>query len=176
MSTEIEWLPDLMLQNDYDGFQEYLGAAYDAFARDFITSTPKLVGREVRSKRREAYQGMDHSFCHCIEEQVRGAKVSEENRTPKISLIERIRWPRPIIEHVARDERVLAWSEVYRGRGTKRRAHLFLEDEGYVIVLDPRGKDEKGAPNYYLLWTTFLVESERRHQEMIRRYERGDDI
>lgn len=176
MSAEIEWLPDLMLQSDYDGFQGYLQAAYDAFAKDFITSTPMLAGREVKSKRREAYQGMDHSFWHCIEERIRGEEVSEENRTPKIPLIERIRWPRPIIEHVALDERVLAWTEVYRGRGTRSRAHLFLEDEGYVVVLDPRGKDEKGDPKYYLLWTTFLVDGERRRREMIRRYEQGDEI
>lgn len=176
MSTEIKWLPDLMLQCGYDGFQEYLRAAYDAFAKDFITSTPTLAGREVKSKRHEAYQGMDHSFWHCIEEQVRGEEVSEENRTLKIPLIERIRWPRPIIEHVALDERVLAWTEVYRGRGTRRRVHLFLEDEDYVVVLDPRGKDEKGDPKYYLLWTTFLVDGERRRREMICRYERGDGI
>ena len=176
MSAEIEWLPGLMLQSDYDGFHSYLRAAYDAFAKDFITSSPTLMGREVRSKRHEAYQGMDHSFWHCIEEQVREEEVSEENRTPKISLIERIRWPRPIIEHVALDKRVLAWTEVYRGRGTRRRVHLFLEDEGYVVVLDPRGKDERGAPKYYFLWTTFLVDSDRRRSEIIRRYERGDDI
>lgn len=176
MSTEIEWLPALMRQVDYEGFQDYLQAAYDAFARDFITSCPTLVGREVRSKRYEAYQGMDHSFWHCIEERVRGEKISEENRVPKIPLIERIRWPRPIIEHVALDKRVLAWTEVYRGRGTRRRAHLFLKDEDYVIVLDPRGKDDDGEPQYYFLWTTFLVDGDRRRKEMLRRYERGDAI
>ena len=201
MNAEIEWLPDLMLQDDYDGFQDYLRAAYDAFASDFITSTPILAGREVRSKRHEALKtsggvvithGTDTmaytaaALSYLIQNsnkpivvtgsQGPGEDISEENRTPKIALIERIRWPRPIIEHVALDERVLAWTEVYRGRGTKRRAHLFLEDEGYVVVLDPRGKDEKGVPKYYLLWTTFLVDSERRHREMIRRYVRGAEI
>lgn len=176
MSAEIEWLPDLISQDNYGDFDEYLRAAYDKFAADFITSTPLLLGHEVRSKRMTAYKGMDHSFWHCIEERVQGDPVSEENRIPKISLVERIVWPRPIIEHVARDERVLAWQEVYRGHGTQKRAHLFLCDEDYVVVLDPRGKDDNGLPRYYFLWTTFLVESDRRHLEMLRRYRKGEPL
>ena len=50
---------------------------------------------------------------------------------------------------------------------------MFVPDEDYVVVLDPRGKDVDGKPRYYFLWTTFLCQSERQHQAMLKRYKRG---
>ena len=177
LAEEIEWLPELHLLNDYHGkWDEYFEAAYDYFVRDFITSMPMFQGFEVRSKRHEAYQGMDHSFWHCIEEKSPGEAVDEENRIPKIALCERIRWPRPIIEHAIDSPEVLAWSEIYRGHGSSKRVHLLLNDERYVVVLEPRGKDGEGKPRYYYLWTTFLCEGERQYASLLKRYERGDKM
>lgn len=176
-ADELDWLPDLLELNDFGGdWQELLDKAYEYFARDFITNEPELRGVTVKSKRRVAYDGKDHSFWHCIEEHLPGEAIDEENRIPKIPLVERIRWPRPVIEHVAKSPAVLAWTEVYRGHGTTQRAHLFIPDEDYVVVLDPRGKDDAGKPRYYFLWTTFLCNSARQHQTMLKRYKRGNKI
>ncbi|MDD5805999.1 MAG: hypothetical protein PUD02_01500 [Eggerthellales bacterium] len=172
-----DWLPELFELNKFDGdWGAYLDAAYGYFVADFITDEPVFLGRTVKSKRHVAYEGKDHSFWHCVEEQCKGEMVSEDNRVPKISLLERIRWPRPVIEHAISSPGVLAWTEVYRGHGAKRRVHLYLEDEGYVVVLDPRGKDEKGNPAYYFLWTTFLCEDEIARRKMLRRYEKGSKM
>ena len=62
---------------------------------------------------------------------------------------------------------------MYRGHGTRQRPHLFVPDEDYVVVLDPRGKDVGGKPRYYFLWTTFLCQSERQHQAVLKRYKWG---
>ncbi|WP_346695755.1 hypothetical protein [Thermophilibacter mediterraneus] len=173
VTDRLDWLPKLLVLSDFGGdWKAYIDAAYDGFAEDFIRSTPELFGKIVKSKRYVSYNGQDHSFWHCIEESADGPK-SEENRIPKIGLIERIRWPRPIIEHVSSSSDVLAWTETVHGRGAKDRLHLFVPDEDYCVVLDPRGRGEDGKPSYYYLWTTFLCESERQHQKLLRRYERG---
>lgn len=174
---EISWLPDKVLLSDYHGdWGAFIKAAYAFFAADFITSTPSLNGRLVKSKRHVAYEGMDHSFWHCIEEQVHGEAVSEGNRIPKIALCERIRWPRPIIERAVSSPDILAWTEIRRGHGASKRVHLLLKKERYVVVLDPRGKDAEGLPNYYYLWTTFVCEGDRRYNQIIRRYENGEKM
>ncbi len=176
VSYNLVWLPDLIMLKDYNGdWDAYLDAAYAYFAADFITDKPKLLEHEVKSKRQIAYNGQDHSFWHCIEESAGGAK-DEENRIPKIALVERIRWPRPVIEHAVNTPGVLAWSEIYRGHGTKKRVHLFVEDEDYCVVLDPRGKDCNGQPAYYYLWTTFLCETDRQHDKLLKRYARGEKM
>ena len=176
LTDDLAWLPELIELSQYGGdWQTFINAAYDYYANDFIRDEPTLLGRTVKSKRRVAYNGQDHSFWHCIEEHAGGLR-NEENRIPKISLVERIRWPRPIIEHVARTPGVLAWTEIYHGHGTSKRAHLFVEDEDYCVVLEPRGKDQYGKPRYYFLWTTFLCETEDQHNKMLRRYARGERI
>ena len=176
MSSTVPWLPPLTLMKDYCDFDTYFEAVYGFYSDDFIHSKPKFNNLNVASERMVAYQGKDHSFWHCIEEKLPGQAVCEDNRIPKIALCERIRWPRPVIEHALEDNDVLAWIEIYRGRGTKRRVHLYFRVEQYVVVLDPRGKDDSGLPKYYYLWTTFLCEGERRKREMLRRYENGDKI
>lgn len=172
----IDWLPELLLFKDYgNDWDRYLDVAYEHFTRDFIIDMPSLLDKPVKSNRYVPYNGKDHSFWHCIEEREKGTPRSEENRIPKISLIERIRWPRPIIEHIIQSANVLAWSEIHRGHGTKRRVHLFLKDEDYVVVLDPRGEEESGKPSYYFLWTTFLCYGPRQHLQLLKRYEESKD-
>lgn len=176
LTDDLAWLPKLIELSQFGGdWQAFIDSAYDYYARDFIRDEPTLLGRTVKSKRHVAYNGQDHSFWHCIEEHAGGSR-NEENRIPKISLVERIRWPRPIIEHVARTPGILAWTEIHHGHGTSKRAHLFVEDEDYCVVLEPRGKDQYGKPRYYFLWTTFLCETDDQHNKMLRRYARGEKI
>lgn len=37
-------------------------------------------------------------------------------------------------------------------------------------------KVKHGMPKYYFLWTTFLCESDRQHEKMMRRYAKGEKI
>lgn len=171
--TAESWLPGLLRKADYRNEDDFISAAYAIYARDFIESSPMLLSKKVKSKRWEPKEGMDHSFWHCVEEKIKGVPVCEENRIPKQALVERIRWPRPVIEHVAKSPDVIAWKEIYRGHGTVERVHLLLDSQQYVVVLDPRGKDESGNPKYYFLWTTYLVEGKRMRQEIRRRCENG---
>lgn len=48
-----------------------------------------------------------------------------------------------------------------------------MPDECYCVVLDPRGRDEKGALVHYFLWAMFICEGHRQLEKMMKRYERG---
>lgn len=171
----VPWLPPLVLSRDYCDFDDYLGALYGFFAEDFIKSNPSLLGRPVRSKRVEPYKQKDHSFWHCIEKAIPGAKICEDNREIQFPLCERIRWPRPIIEQALSSDDVLAWTETRSGSGTKERVHLFVPKEKYVVVLEPRKVSPGGIPGYYYIWTTFLCEG-RQVDSLMRRYEKNKRI
>jgi hypothetical protein len=70
----------------------------------------------------------------------------EENRVPDLRRCERIRWPKPIIEHED-DPKVKYWVSVKRNED---RIHIWLEEEDYIVVL----ADRKG---FLLPWTAFLI-------------------
>lgn len=171
----ISWLPPLVFARDYEDFDAYIDALYGYYAADFITDHPSILNKAVLSKRVNPYRQMDHSFWHCIERAIPGQEVCEENREVVYPLCERIRWPRPIIEQAIKSSEVLAWTEVRRGHGTKERVHLFVPAEGYVVVLDPRGKAEDGGPKYYYLWTTFLCKK-RQIASLKKRYEHNEKL
>lgn len=69
---------------------------------------------------------------------------------------------------------MLAWFEVHRGCGTKKRVRRFAQDEDYCVVLDPRGKGTYDRPKHYHLWTTFLCETDRQHAKMLKRHAKGE--
>jgi hypothetical protein len=81
--------------------------------------------------------------------------------------LERIRWPRPIVEHV--DVHAMRVWEEERARG-ERRIHVWLVEEDYVFVLARRHDARSG--DYVLPWATFVLEHEHQREEYLRRYER----
>lgn len=153
MST-VAWLPPLVEFNDYGGdWSAYLEAVYGFFRKDFISSAPYFRSRPVRLKRHPMLLGKEATFWHCV---TTGAV--EEERTPDLRRTERIRWPRPCIENKG----VLkVWSEF---RGSEERVHLWVEEEGYLVVLAIRN-------GYAVLWTAFLVEQEHQRRKYNRRFE-----
>jgi len=106
----------------------------------------------VGLKRHPMISGKEATYWHCISE----GKV-EEDRLPDLRRCERIRWPRPCIEH---ETELKVWSEQRKGDD---RIHLWLESEGYLVVLAVR----KG---YMILWTTFFVKYGHERTKFTRRY------
>ena len=148
------WLPPLEELNNYGGdWKRYEAALYQFFRDDFVTSTPTFRARRVGLKRYPMTDGKEATYWHCISE-----GKSEADRTPDLRRCERIRWPRPCIEH---ETELMVWIE---DRNGEDRVHLFLEPEGYVIVLAARN-------GYFTLWTTFYVEYPHQRRKFIRRFE-----
>jgi len=156
MSTTPSWLPPLVLFSDYSGeWDAYLEALYRWFKQDFIDNKPVFQGRRLGLKRHPLTYGKEATFWHLIQ-----AGEIEEERIPDLRRCERIRWPKPLIEH-DRDPKVKYWVSLKRGED---RIHIWLEEEDYVVVL----ADRKG---FLLPWTAFLVTRQHTRVKLRREYE-----
>jgi hypothetical protein len=157
MATD-DWLPPLMEFNDFGGsWDVYLAAMYAVFRKDFVTTSPRFRGRTLGLKRHPVIKGKEATFWHLISE----GEV-EEDRIPDFRRCERIRWPRPLIEHEA-DSEILVWTEP-RGSNDNR-IHIYLTDKRYLVVLADRG-------SYILPWTAYYIEHENGHRKYLQRHAR----
>ena len=153
-----DWLPPLMEFNDYGGdWNAYLQAIYRVFRADFITAASTFRGRRLGLKRHPMIEGKEATFWHMISE-----GSLEEERIPDFRRCERIRWPKPVIEHEA-DPEILVWTEP-RGSNDDR-IHIYLPAERYLVVLADRGR-------YILPWTAYYIEHDNGHQKYLQRHAR----
>lgn len=156
MSNAPDWLPPLVLFSDYGGnWDAYLDAIYEWFKHDFIDSKPAFQGRRLGLKRHPMTHGKEATFWHLIQK----GEV-EHDRTPDFRRCERIRWPRPIIEHND-DLAIKIWRNQ---RGNEVRVCLWFAQENYLVILADRG-------DYILPWTAYLVEQPHRQRKLQREYE-----
>ncbi len=151
----MNWLPDFVL---FDGdWDEYLEKIYAYFKADFVAIKPKYLGEELALKKHPMADGKEATFWHMIQE----GRI-EEDRTPDIRRCERIRWPKPIIEHSDKEDGIKVWENTRRN---EKRICIWLESEEYLIILADRR-------NYILFWTAYLVTQEHRKKKLQREYER----
>ncbi len=156
MSKMPEWLPSLVLFNDYNGdWDAYLEAIYGYFKQDFVNSKPVFRGKRLGLKCHPLTQGKEATFWHMIQQGDR-----EADRTPDFRRCERIRWPKPIIEHDG-DDGIKVWWNQRRG---EQRICLWFEQENYLVILADRG-------SYILPWTAYLVEQPHRQRKLQKEYE-----
>jgi len=155
MSVAPDWLPPLVLLNDYQGnWDAYLEAIYGWFKRDFVDNRPLFQGRRLGLKRYPLSKGKEATFWHMISE-----GRDEENRLPDLRRCERIRWPKPVIEHET-DTLIKYWISV---KSNENRIHIWFETEDYLVVL----ADRKG---FLLPWTAFLVTREHTREKLRKEY------
>jgi len=156
VTEKIDWLPPLVLLEDHGGnWDQYLNALYNFFRQDFIDSSPTLEGMRVALKRHPIEKGKEATFWHLISE-----GKSEKDRLPDLRRCERIRWPRPIIEH--HDRLTIKFWETER-KGEKRIC-LWFESEQYLVVLARRR-------SYVILWTAYLVTKTHTKMKLKKEYE-----
>jgi len=142
VTEKIDWLPPLVLLEDYGGnWDQYLDVLYKFFKEDFIDRPPTLGGMKVALKRHPIEKGKEATFWHLISE----GKL-EKDRFPDLRRCERIRWPRPIIEHYNQPA-IKFW---VNGRRGEKRICLWFEEEEYLVILARRH-------SYIILWTAYLV-------------------
>jgi hypothetical protein len=155
MTDSISWLPALALFEDYGGdWNRYLDALYAFFKQDFIDSRPVYNRVTLALKRHPVIQNKEATFWHIISE-----GDSEADRVPDMRRCERIRWPRPVIEHSG-DTAIKIWANERRG---EKRICLWLEDAEYLVILAER----KG---YILLWTAYTVVQEHSKKKLRKEY------
>lgn len=148
--------PDLILFSDYKGdFVKYINAVYDIFYNDFIKSIPIYENRKVSVRKYPEVDGMHQTFYHITHQ-----GEDESNRTPDIRRMERIKFPRFVIDNYTHD-RILIWKNK---RGSDTRILLFNEEENYILILSERKE-------YYLFITAYYIEKEHRKRKILREYE-----
>ena len=90
----------------------------------------------------------------------------EADRTPDFRRMERIRWPKPVIENTEERENapiVKVWRNVRSKNET--RILLWVESEQYLVVLADRGE-------YILPWTAYQVTRPHQQRKLQKEYEK----
>lgn len=161
MTSPPDWLPPLMCLEDFGGnWERYIEAVYASFKHDFIESQARFKSRPVRLKRYPFRDGKEAAFWHITSE-----GREEDQRVPDLRRCERIRWPRPTLEHPA-DSAVRCWRNE---RGGERRIVLWLWEQDYVVILAERG-------SYVLLWTAYQVSYEHTRRKLQQEYEDSEEM
>ena len=156
MKLKPDWLPELVLFENYDGnWEKYLSAIYKFFCEDFVKSKPSYRGIKLSLKRHPMIAGKEATFWHILT-----SGKSEEERIPDLRRCERIKWPKPIIEN-DKDPILKVWQNK---RKTDTRIILWFEDEDYLVILNER----KG---YLLLWTAYLITQNHQKRKLKKEYE-----
>lgn len=149
-------LPELILLSAYRGdFSAYMEAVYEVFLNDFVRSQPLFEGKRLGLKRFPIVDGREATFYHMTHE-----GSDESNRLPDTRRMERMGYPRPII-----DDSQNACLKVWRNqRGRDQRILIWYEREEYLVVLTDRG-------DYILPWTAYLVTQPHQKRKLLREYE-----
>lgn len=149
-------LPDLILLEDFYGdFSAYSEAVYQIFKADFVRSKPVFRGKRLGLKKHPLTDGKEYTFYHFTH-----SGMEEHNRTPDLRRMERIRFPRPMIEG-SEHPYLKVWKNK---RGSNERLLIYHEGENYVVVLDDRGE-------YILPWTAYLVDYPHQKRKLLKEYE-----
>ena len=154
MSTLV--FPDLIELNEFGGnFQNYFNAVYAIFENDFIKTQPLYNGNKVAVRKYPEVDGLHRTFYHITHE-----GEDEENRSPDIRRMERIRFPRFVIENEPHQEILVRKNT----RGKDERIVLFNEAENYILILTER----KG---FYMFITAYFIDTEHRKRKLLKEYE-----
>lgn len=156
MSDKYFTLPTIITLPEFGGDAiSYLEAVYAIFKKDFVDSRPVFKGKRLGLKKYPLIEGKEYTFYHFTHE-----GDIEVNRLPNLRRMERISWPRPLIngsEH--------SYLKVWKNnRGHDTRILIFHDKESYLVVLADRG-------DYILPWTGFLVDIPSRKRRLLKEYE-----
>jgi hypothetical protein len=157
---EVFELPELIELNDFGGnISAYLEAVYHIFKNDFVDSKPVFKGVRLGLKRFPLVEGKEYTFYHMTHE-----GDIENERTPDLRRMERIAWPRPLIDE-SEHSYLKVWRNTRRGKGgTKTRILILHEEERYLVILDDRG-------DYILPWTAYLIKGNSQLEKHLSEYE-----
>lgn len=123
-------LPHLILLEDYNGnFALYNDAVYAVFVNGFVRNRPEFHGKRLGLKKHPTINGKEYMYYHFTH-----SGNIETERIPDIRRMERIGYPKPIIDF-SDSEKIKVWRNK---RGVSERILLFHEEEKYLVVLEDR--------------------------------------
>lgn len=169
------WIPDFVEYDSEREWKEYDELLYSIFESDFILDHPLYDGKEVRVRFEPYLDGREEAFWHltCVDFDHKSGKPEDREVDPE--RCKRIKWPRSFIENhdecvdhkVDECKGVLVWEAPHKYKGrAKKRVKLFLDEESYLVVLEPRGQ-------YCFLITAFYVDKEYTYKSIMREAKRN---
>ena len=148
--------PDLLCLEDYSGdFSSYFQAVYNVFETDFIKSYPRYNNCKVAVRKYPEVEGLHRTFYHITHE-----GEDENDRKPDLRRMERIRFPKFIIDNNQHDE-ILIWKN---RRGKDKRVLMLNDNQNYIVILTER-------KNFYLFITAYYIEQNHRKRKLIKEHE-----
>lgn len=148
-------LPELVTLDEYEGdIVVYLEVIYQIFKKDFIDSKFKFEGKRVALKKYPVVEGKEYTFYHFTHD-----GDIENDRKPNLRRLERIPFPRPMIEKSSHPY-LKVWQNV---RGRSKRILIYHCDESYLVVLEDRG-------DFVLPWTAYQVEHKKQEEKLMGEY------
>ncbi len=156
MTNQPSWLPPLVCLEDYKGdWTKYIEAIYQYFVADFVKKETRFDDKRVGLKRYPLLEGKEATFWHMTST----GKVEVE-RNPDLRRCERIRWPRPVIEHHIEKE-IKYWTNRHKG---ENRIVIWFFEWDYVVILADRN-------DYVILWTSYMVLYDHERRKLRKEYE-----
>lgn len=149
--------------NSFGGdYSAYLDACYEIYWNDFYTTRPNWPdGKRFSIKRNPVYDDKCGTFWHITTE-----GEDEADRLPDLSRLERIAWPRLLIDDFCEGYpapstgRTVWWKSL---RGSNDRVLIALADFTYVVVITERA-------DYVMLWTAYPVPFTSRQRKLEREW------
>lgn len=148
-----QWLPELVINPGR--WEHYLRLLYSFYEKDFIKEKPAFRGLKLGIKRHPEIDGKDATFWHIISE-----KDKNGHRYPDFRRCERIRWPKPIVEHEHESD-IKVWEN---NRNNETRICVWFERQEYLVVLADRG-------SYILFWTAYPVTRTHTKRKLEKEYQ-----
>lgn len=148
-------LPNLIDFNDYRDFDLYTNYVYEIFHTDFVVNKPIFRGVRLGLKKYPLFQEKEYTFYHFTH-----AGDIENERIPDMRRMERIGYPKPIIDNSENSD-VKVWRNK---RNNKERILILHERENYLVVLEDRG-------SFILPWTCYYIEYNNRKKKLIKEYD-----
>lgn len=149
-------LPEIITLEEFDGnFHNFYEEVYSIFKKDFVDTKPTYRGTKLRLKMHPYIEGKEYTFYHFTHD-----GDIETERLPNLRRLERIGYPRPIIDN-SEHEILKVWKN---NRGRHERILILHEQENYIVILEDR-------EDYILPWTAYYIDKEHRMRKLLKEYE-----
>lgn len=162
------WLSALILNEEFESWEEYEEHVYSIFKRDFIDNTVYYNGKPINYRKHPQVEGKEQAFFHLTSKDTNSNSNDPNDRLPDLRRYERIKWPKEIIENFICLNSCSACSKIkYYKKPWKNtyRLHFLFEECRYMVVIEER-KD------YYLLVTAFYFHYDHELRKKIKEYEK----
>ncbi len=158
------WLPDLVSFPNCK-MVEYEDKLYSFYTDDFIKAKVIFQKVPLYIRKYPMIDSKEYTFWHIIQERVLDKNGNICAEGPDFKRCERIRWPKPILEHVDSDGNIKIWKN---HRKNKIHICIWFNDE-YLIIL----KENKPFNAFITGYPTFeynrIKDLEREYNEYLAR-------